>query len=385
MAEARASRFAVVAVRRARRRGESELVPVEGALHVDDAVISLTIDQPPGRVTRVEVIGGWMADAEEVTLQLKSGGELSVRLDRPETGSAFVAAALSAEHRAIRVVLPSPASQVRFGATFVVLVIATLAPALLVLFLYAAANLIVRMPAAFGGPSRSYAGGLAALAGVLALVLHALIHASRNVKIVIGNDGIAVRRLLHTEVIRYGDMTQVALDRRGVRLSTSDERVLLRTWQAGEPLFPLAPSAPDVSHGMRMRRLLYVRMREAMAERGRVAEALPEFRLEELDRRGRTLEQWVGHLAALAKRGIDYRSSRLSAEELAIVIRDTEATSERRLAAALALGTADADEAGKQVRIAGLAAADAEFSEALERAAEGEIDEGYLAQSARKG
>ena len=38
-----------------------------------------------------EVVGGWMADAEEVTLQLLSGGELSVRLDRPESGSAFVA------------------------------------------------------------------------------------------------------------------------------------------------------------------------------------------------------------------------------------------------------------------------------------------------------
>ncbi len=91
-----------------------------------------------------------------------------------------------------------------------------------------------------------------------------------------------------------------------------------------------------------------------------------------LDRNGRSVEAWRSALRALAETAGDYRSASVDRDRLEAVLADPSATSERRIAAALAL--ASHEEGRARVRIAADVSAAPAEREALGRIAAGDDD-----------
>src|SRR6185312_1710914 len=110
--------------------------------------------------------------------------------------------------------------------------------------------------------------------------------------------------------------------------------------------------------------------------------SLAQVDLDRLERGGRTVAAWRDDLASLLGESEDYRKRGLSAADLGALIEDAAAPVERRVAAAVALGARQRDEARRRVRIATQAAADDDLRLALERAAEGEIEAAAIEREA---
>jgi hypothetical protein len=119
----------------------------------------------------------------------------------------------------------------------------------------------------------------------------------------------------------------------------------------------------------------------AEAQKARRQASSPPAPSPHLERRGRTIEAWRRHLRALVSEGRDYRQASLSADDLALVLEDAEASPEQRIGAALALAEADSETARPRIRIAADACANEAVRVALTSLAEGEGDEQALEEA----
>ena len=113
--------------------------------------------------------------------------------------------------------------------------------------------------------------------------------------------------------------------------------------------------------------------------RARGQSRVSAVQLAELDRRSRSVSAWRDDLRALlAVEGSGYRGAALGPDQLAEVVEDAGAPTERRVAAAVALSGKGDEESRRRVRVAVEACADRDLRAALEHAAEGEIEEAEL-------
>jgi hypothetical protein len=125
-------------------------------------------------------------------------------------------------------------------------------------------------------------------------------------------------------------------------------------------------------------------LRDALLERIRAGISLPEpaddlsARLAVLDRAGRTLEDWSEALRSVVS-DEDYRHAGLSRDELRAVLDDPSAPAERRIAATYALAHIDKPQTVERVRVVVESTANEPVRVALERAADGTLDEESLA------
>lgn len=108
-------------------------------------------------------------------------------------------------------------------------------------------------------------------------------------------------------------------------------------------------------------------------------------RLGMLDREGREFSVWLEQLRALAVGREDYRVSALTREELAQVLDDSLAPPERRIGAAYVLAQSDRATVTERVRVVVEKSANDAVSRALERAAEGTLDEEVFIEATREG
>src|SRR5262249_2234981 len=160
----------------------------------------------------------------------------------------------------------------------------------------------------------------------------------------------------------FTDFADVRLTSSGVRLVLRDGReLLLRSITA------VSTARFDA---------LKLRIREAMAAR----EAAPRQTLEQLDRRGRSIAEWRAALGAIARRGEDYRSAGLSAEDLDALLSSPHATVEHRIAAAVALSVSKHPAAPERIRIAASQCASERLRVALEQVSEGSEDDAAIAE-----
>lgn len=107
-------------------------------------------------------------------------------------------------------------------------------------------------------------------------------------------------------------------------------------------------------------------------------------RLGSLDRDGRPFAAWLEQLRALAVARDDYRVSALTREELAQVLDDSLASPERRIAAAYVLAQMDQRAVTERVRVVVEKSANDAVSRALERAADGTLDEEVYVEATRE-
>ena len=181
--------------------------------------------------------------------------------------------------------------------------------------------------------------------------------------VTVGTDGLAFRRGFREQFVPFTHLEDIRVDGLGARLVLRDRRRLL------------LPSIAGVSHARI--EALKLRIREALALR----DGAPTQALQQLDRAGRSIPEWRASLAALARRGVDYRAAGLSAEDLEALLVSPDATPERRLAAAVALAASKHPAAPERIRIAAAQCASERLRVALEKVSEGDDDDAAIAEA----
>ncbi len=326
------------------------------------------------RIPFAEITQGHWEDPDRLILGLRSREILVVRTRDEAAASRVLALAhLTPGERVLRAGLPTAASMFPFGSALASGGLAILFPTLLALTL------------ALGGSIQKFLHhprhpGEVALA--LALVASgvgagfALLRLLRRRELVVGTDGVVFRKAFGETRLRHADIRSVSKHPRGLQLELTEggARVFIPTIAAlqGNLRYESAvPTLEETGRDALVERIEGTRR----AERGA---GIPEASLDRLDRRGRSIPEWREDLRELARPGAGYRHTAMGPSDLGALIEDASAPAERRIAAAVILGTNDRDEARTRVRIAASATADDDLRAALEQAAEGEIAEEAL-------
>ena len=345
--------------------GRAILVP--GQVTVADGVLCLEAAQPTQalgaeRIQLTDIVQGFWQAPSRVHLVTRSGESVVMSLPRDDGERLLQAAGVAVSERVLRVPLANLASSVPTLAGLAVAVgFLGFSALILVLFMSRAFHTVVGSH----GPMGSAIQAGVILSGVVTLA-YALL---RRREAVVGTDGVRYRRLFRARFIPYTSVARAVSYAAGVELQRRNGSVVrLRTFAAGD--FDSEPR----------RAVLLDRIQQAMTAGGAVA----RVSLERLDRANRPFPAWRAELGKLLSGTAGYRSIPLSAADLATVIEDPAAPAARRIAAVVALGAAQPEEARRRVRIVIPACADEALARALERAAEGEIDEAVVEREERE-
>jgi hypothetical protein len=166
--------------------------------------------------------------------------------------------------------------------------------------------------------------------GAFLAVSALLLFASMRRQVVVGADGITLERPLVRRFIPFHAVVEVVKEPGAVVVVLERERVPLSTGPANDLSYEhLATQAA-----------LFDRIEQARRCHAEGASALPD--LAALDRSGRSLADWRTALRRLTSGEASYRHRVLPREVLEAVVADPSATAERRIGAALALASGEA-------------------------------------------
>lgn len=349
-------------------KARKHLALAPGAVSIEGGALVLE-GATRARVPLSDVVEGWWEDPGRAHFRLRSGDEFVVEPASEAEGARLLeAAGVSAARRVLRVPLVSAASQLPFGRAIGVATLVVLGPLLAFWLLVVAAGVreVLANAEALG---IAVVCILAMLQAVVTFLAYLVVAWLSPREVAIGTDGVVVRRTIGREAIRYASVRRFVPVPHGVRIELQNGRVEhLPTLTREEQLRADASGA-----GTARRQLILDRVEQAMHAGGEGALALAT--LERLDRQGRSIEAWRRDLATLLDAPPGYRTPALSADELAAVVEDAAAPPARRIAATIALAAKEPTLAAERVRIAVDATANDALRRALERAAEGEIDE----------
>ncbi|MBN8613277.1 MAG: hypothetical protein J0L92_21975 [Deltaproteobacteria bacterium] len=173
----------------------------------------------------------------------------------------------------------------------------------------------------------------------------------------IGLDGVLSKSREGRALLRFEDIRDVASDGEALTITTNDgtvHRVLT-----------------DVDDEA-MRRAMLDRLREARAiAKSRGSESSVALAL--LERGSRSLGTWRGELASILTAAKGFRAASVGADDLAVVMDDTSATTEQRIAAAIALGAVPENRA--RIRVAAETSVSPKLRVAFDALAQGEHDD----------
>ncbi|MFS8071866.1 MAG: hypothetical protein ACMG6S_36310, partial [Byssovorax sp.] len=335
------------------------------------------------RIALSEIRQGWIedvsgeGDACDVVLRLRNGRDVAVRVTSRAKGESLLRAArVSVADRVLRVPLRSLASSQRFGELMGAVSVALLLP-----FLFFGGGGLIWAMTTFlrrGGPMDDLSGIpllvtlLLSLSALSLLGVRWLARFVRRREVTVGTDGIALTGFGRHRFIAYSRVRRIARVPQGVRLFLNDSvSVLLPTIADARAPLPITPGvdAPfDPTSAKRLlargasveelyrkdvtrREALFERVDQAMRARGQ--SRVSSVQLAELDRRSRSVSAWRDDLRALlAVEGSGYRGAALGPDQLAEVVADAGAPTERRVAAAVALSGKGDEEARRRVRVA---------------------------------
>lgn len=301
-------------------------------------------------VPRADVETGWTlheAVGPRVELQLRNGDVLSATTATPEEANGVLdAAGIDPARRALRMPLGGASASVGigFGAALPASCIASMVAV--------GAQGLLHLPSA--------ATGFLIFALFTGLV-GAAVRLFAPPVVSVGSDGLSVRGARSSWFVAFEEIVGVSYGRGDLTLHLRDGRPRrISTFGTSEP----------------RRAALYNRLTAGVNAARAPADL--SVRLTALDRGGQSAEAWRAALRELAAQGNDYRHTGLSRDEVRAALEEPRATPERRIGAAFVLSLMDPAEAGTRVRIASEAVAHEPVRIALERAAEGELDEQSL-------
>jgi hypothetical protein len=308
------------------RRGTSREVPAERI------VDGLVLPSFPSPAIELRLRGG-----RTITAAVASESEADALLD---------ALGIGAARRRVTVSLGSANSSLVAGCVaFPLSVVLWMLPVLIL---------------AFGPIGREWVPALWC-AGVT-LTTMAVARSFRPAEVVIGTDGLRVRRPWSSRWIPYEALTHACV---------IGDALTLRFRVEGDSVDVMSVKFTKIDQAWALEQ----RIREAAALRARGEERHAGAEL--LDRAGRSLEEWREALAGLVG-GQGYRRTSLTAEDLIGVLEDPRTAPGRRIGAAVALRASGHPEARARIRIAADACGSDPVREALESAAEDELDEPKL-------
>ncbi|MCC6555245.1 MAG: hypothetical protein IT372_19960 [Polyangiaceae bacterium] len=322
-------------------------VRVGDTLSVEDGALVVRRGSRVRRVPLGELSdGGWSPLSGEVELRTRGGDVWTAKVSGAEEGQALLdAAGVSAARRAMRM---------RLGET---------------LFL----DLLVWLlgPIAVGPLTEALTGGapvlrLATVHVAVVLMLALFVTVRQLVgpaEIVIGADGVLVAQRFRKRFVPFERIERVEASADRVDLCLVGGRVV----RANARHLPAE-----------QRELLQARVAEALRMRRREAEPAA---LAALDRGARSSAAWREAASALLSREGDYRAARPTREQVASALENPAAPLTRRLGAAMALAARGDADGRARVRIAAEASADAVVRAALERIAEGELEDAAIEEA----
>jgi hypothetical protein len=314
-----------------------------------------------------DVVSGWIEpDGERwiAILTLTEGRRVIARFaDGAVAAELLDAAGVSTDQRVLRVPLGTDAAMYGQGPVYHLL-----GPWLLA---------VVTMPFAFLSivgitalSSKVVALALLPLVFLVMLAVGALGIASYLVprEAVVGVDGVRVGRFGRGRFVRYDDIADVSVAPWGVVLSL----------RSGEEL--RLPTKTFLGEDLAARDALAVRIEDGLdGHRAWAPDEQTKHAL--LERRGRDLARWRADLDRGRSAEAGYRSVAFAPDELAGVVADPKAPTERRIGAALALASAEETEAREAARVAARATANPRVRVALERAVDGDLAEKELEEA----
>ena len=241
---------------------------------------------------------------------------------------------------------------------------------------FAVGQSVVTFSAMYGGGNRSILANVAAFAlagaggvtvgalqhrGGLVFVIRAtlfgcailgMVYARTYTRVVVGSDGVLLRRLGDNRFISYGELSDVSAEGRSIAL-------VLRSGD----IVRLSPNPPA------SRDALLTRIEEARAA------FMPEDRSGAalIDPGGRSVEQWLQDLRAMST-GRAYREARPDRESLWRLLVSPSSPPAVRAGAALALSASLDDASRARLRVTAEACAEPRLRVALTRVAEGAPD-----------
>jgi hypothetical protein len=327
-----------------------------GAVAIDDASVTVTIDGRETRFPREIVTQGWIEPMIGLwTVVLRMANDDLVALwtrDVESARAALRAAGVAADQQAFRMRLSSAAAARPAARILGLVMLATVAPC-------ATINALARLA--------DFNSGVISLAvlGVVAYAVYRVVQFLAPPWVVVGTDGVGIEGVGKRKFVPFSRVRGVTRDLRGVYLRLDDETEI---------------ALPTFVHGEAAREVLLARIEDA-----RTASASESLgaKLELLDRNGRPFTEWVASLRELLQ-GAGYRHVALDRDELVHAVEDAKNPPERRIAAAVALAKTADVEARKRVRIAVQACAEEGLRAALDAAIEDQLAEEEVVRATKR-
>ena len=311
------------------------------ALEVAGDALRIRAGQSERVVPRGDVLSGLLTpgiDGTDMELRLRDGSVL--RAEKvPRAGAERVLEALDVGPRGRRAVIS-------LGAAHGPIVAAPLATVGWIFVLSLMVNLPFTRTTGFGVG--------AVLLGALVSWLAA--RWARPREVVVGTDGVLVRKGLRERFVPFERITSIRVDK-AVKLELG-----------GGTTLALGGGSPQDRSG------LAARLWAARAAHAEVSAAADT----RLARGGRSVRAWREALAGAAQAVGSYRAAALAPESLEAVLVNPSAPVERRIGAALALAGSGVEGAREKIRIAADACADEQVRVAITEAAAAEPDEAVI-------
>jgi len=287
-------------------------------------------------------------------LHMKSGAQLVVHLEKDDPARVLTHAGVAVAQRALTLPLRG-----QFGAFTIGFV--AVWPLLFSWWAVAAAL-------------RHSLGGYAFLAALAMTALSTALVVRRFgfPRVIVGTDGVRILGRLLPRFIPHENIAGVELVPPVYQHGKPSIRVLRRR---GSPIeLPTIAAPRDRVEGLARRIDEAVRAHAAGGARG----------LDALARSGRSAAEWKGDVRRLALAPPTFRNQALGLDDYERVLTDAAAAPDQRVGAALAVRAIDPADGPARIRVAAGASADDALREALEAAAEGEIDDALLERAASR-
>ncbi len=320
-----------------------------GSIGVTDGALVMVQGRERKQISLGDLVEGRSSPRRgEIDLGLRDGGSVVASVASAEDAERLlVAAGLDASKRTMRFELGE--------TTFLTLMTFLVGPAAVMPVTMAILGLV---------PLRGVVAAFVycAVFILLFVALFQLVRAAWGpAKLIVGADGIVVDRALRDDFVPFGRLTSVSMKHDRVTLLLDDgSRVLARARHLNEVQQSELKARIDAA-------IVAFRRGEGDAEA-----------LSQLDRGDRPIAAWRTALGALLERQVSYRETPLTREQLFAVLESAAAPTERRLAAAVSLSAAGDAEIATRIRIAAEACARPGVRLALERVAEGDVDDAAL-------
>lgn len=301
------------------------------------------------------IVAGYQTRGDRTAvLHLRDGAQLVIHLEQGDPALLLAHAGVGVAQRALTLPLRG-----QFGA-FTIGFIAVWP------LLFVSLSVAARFPHAGDGFLILAALALTALSTALVVVRLGF------PRVIVGTDGVRLVGRLVPRFIPYDNIAGVELVPPGYQHGKPSIRLRLRN---GSPIaLPTIAAPRDRVDGLARRIEEAVGAHAAGGARG----------LDALARAGRSAAVWGGDIRRMALTPPTFRSQALGIADYERVLTDAAAAPDRRIGAALAVRAIDPDEGPARIRVAASASADEALRDALQAAAEGEIDDALLERAAAR-